>query len=308
MPTKGPRVRGWCFTLSNYTEEEEKEVRKWDVRYIIYGREIAPKTKTPHLQGYVFFKLKKTLKAMKKLCERAHWEPQRGTCEQAIEYCKKEDTSPYQKGDPPKGAIRGCVSQWQQLNQDLNDGQSFDEIREKYPGCAIRYMSQIERVIDTVTTKNATDKMRAIMEKAKLRQWQEELVEALDEQDARKVLWVTDYVGNMGKTWLAKWILCMRDAFYTTGGKKADVQHAWKGQRYVVFDLSRQKQEYMNYDTIEEFKNGLICKSKYDSKTVVAEFCKVVVFANWDPDLSKLSQDRWELVCLNRPLPVSCDN
>lgn len=304
MPSKG-RSRGWCFTINNYTENDEKEIASWDAQYVIYGREVG-ENGTPHLQGYVFYKTLKTLKAMKKVHSTAHWEKQFGTCEQAIDYCKKEETSPYERGKPPvTGGARG---QWHKINEMLNDGASFDMVREKYPGCAIRYMNQIERVIDTVTTKNATDKMRAIMEKAELRQWQLELVEALDEQDARKVLWVTDYVGNMGKTWLAKWILCMRDAFYTTGGKKADVQHAWKGQRYVVFDLSRQKQEYMNYDTIEEFKNGLICKSKYDSKTVVAEFCKVVVFANWDPDLSKLSQDRWELVNLNRPLPVSCDN
>lgn len=307
MPRKD-QSKGWCFTINNYTNEDESAISKWDVQYVIYGREAGEKKNTPHLQGYVWMHKHKTMKFMKKLHATAHWEKQHGSCEQAIDYCKKEDPSPYERGTAPTGKIRGVVSQWQKINQMLNDGASFEEVREKYPGCAIRYMNQIERVIDTVTTKNATDKMRAIMEKAVLRQWQKELVEALDEQDARKVLWVTDYIGNQGKTWLAKWILCMRDAFYTTGGKKADVQHAWKGQRYVVFDLSRQKQEYMNYDTIEEFKNGLICKSKYDSKTVVTEFCKVVVFANWDPDLSKLSQDRWELVCLNQPLPVECNN
>lgn len=289
------RSRGWCFTLNNYTQEEEKEVHTWDAQYVIYGREEGDAEHTPHLQGYVYFKNKKTLKAIKKLNGRAHWERQMGTCEQAINYCKKEDTSPYEKGTPPRTG-GGARDNWNDINDMVNNGASWDEIRNAYPGSAMRYHGGIEKAIACEWNNKQLAVMAKKYENVKLKLWQEKVVTNLEHQQDRKVLWIVDPIGNQGKTWLAKYLVVKKQAFYTTAGKKADVQHAWKGQRYVVIDCSRQKQEFFNYEIIEEFKNGMVCKAKYDSRTVICKFCRIVVFSNWDPDTSKLSQDRWDIM------------
>lgn len=83
--------RGWCFTINNYTEEDENFCYGlgWMSKYVVVGREIG-ESGTPHLQGYVYFENRRNLAGMKALHETAHWEPQKGTPKQAAEYCKKD--------------------------------------------------------------------------------------------------------------------------------------------------------------------------------------------------------------------------
>jgi len=97
------RFHGWCFTLNNHGEEDYKlieSMKEKDLfKYIVFGRETGEEG-TPHLQGYVYLKLKKALAGVRKMLPRAHWEPQRGNFTQAIEYCKK-DGDFFEDGEPP---------------------------------------------------------------------------------------------------------------------------------------------------------------------------------------------------------------
>lgn len=47
------RLKRVCFTLNNYTEEDEQRIQAGVefYRYAVYGRELAPTTGTRHLQG-----------------------------------------------------------------------------------------------------------------------------------------------------------------------------------------------------------------------------------------------------------------
>lgn len=69
--------RAWCFTLNNYTAEEEVAVQQLDVAYLVYGREVGAEG-TMHLQGYLYRTLAR-LSAMKKMIPRAHFEAAKGT-------------------------------------------------------------------------------------------------------------------------------------------------------------------------------------------------------------------------------------
>lgn len=85
------RSRAWCFTLNNYTEEEQEQVAVMsaDTTYMIIGRETGEQG-TPHLQGYAYFANAKTLTRMKKYLSRAHFEIAKGSVEKNITYCSKE--------------------------------------------------------------------------------------------------------------------------------------------------------------------------------------------------------------------------
>lgn len=87
------RYLGWCFTLNNPTADDHNALQKLQdnevYKYLVFGREVGEEG-TPHLQGYIYLKLKKSLSGVKKLLSRAHWESQRGTFTKAIEYCKKD--------------------------------------------------------------------------------------------------------------------------------------------------------------------------------------------------------------------------
>jgi len=58
----------FCFTVNNYRSEWIQQILSIPkTRYIIVGEEIAPSTKTKHLQGYVYFETQKTLSSVIKI-------------------------------------------------------------------------------------------------------------------------------------------------------------------------------------------------------------------------------------------------
>lgn len=83
------RSRAWCFTLNNYVDEDYAAIAMLGAQYTVYGKEVG-ETFTPHLQGYVYFSNKKSMKQLKKLLPRAHWEIRRGSHAQARDYCQKD--------------------------------------------------------------------------------------------------------------------------------------------------------------------------------------------------------------------------
>ena len=148
------RSRGWCFTLNNYTQEEEETIKKIDCRYLVFGHEhTKPGEGTPHLQGYIFFKNKKCFNPVKKLFPaRVHLESQKGNTKQAAEYCKKEGVNIFEKGERPATAqeIReqgGKAQQdkWEEMLKHAED-QDTKWIRENYPKEYTRYESTFERI------------------------------------------------------------------------------------------------------------------------------------------------------------------
>lgn len=62
------KSRSYVFTLNNYTSQDESYLQNvLQCQYIVYGREIAPTTGTPHLQGYVYFSNPRGFEAVRKL-------------------------------------------------------------------------------------------------------------------------------------------------------------------------------------------------------------------------------------------------
>lgn len=90
MAAKGI-ARSWCFTLNNYTAEEEESIRTWEseIQYVVVGHEVG-EAGTKHLQGAVNFKGTRRLAAVKKLLPRAHWEPMKAKGAEGFDYCKKD--------------------------------------------------------------------------------------------------------------------------------------------------------------------------------------------------------------------------
>jgi len=100
--------RNWCFTLNNYSAEHVAFLTQTaNVQFIFFGYEEAPKTGTPHLQGFVRFVNKKRLQTIKNDWNMPgiHLEPMRGDKAQNEKYCSKSKTY-FTRGDwiPEQGA------------------------------------------------------------------------------------------------------------------------------------------------------------------------------------------------------------
>lgn len=91
----------WCFTLNNWTEDQLSAiVRECDefCAKAVIGAEVG-ESGTPHLQGYVEFKVKqRPLSKMKGMEGKAHWETAKGSTIENYEYCTKDGDVKYLKG------------------------------------------------------------------------------------------------------------------------------------------------------------------------------------------------------------------
>ena len=78
------RSRNWFFTINNPDDDDNPE--KWDCstfKYLVFQLEKGEQN-TPHYQGYITFSNKKSLKQVKEISKKAHWEPRKGTHEKRV--------------------------------------------------------------------------------------------------------------------------------------------------------------------------------------------------------------------------------
>lgn len=137
------RSRGYIYTLNNYTQEEVSELKAIESRYHVLGEEKG-ELDTPHIQGYILFKNARSFKAVKKLIPRAHIEAQKGTCEQAIEYCKKDGsyqelgTMPMSRKEKGEGEQKRYQRAWELAKAG--------DIEEIDPDIRMRLYGTIKRI------------------------------------------------------------------------------------------------------------------------------------------------------------------
>lgn len=87
-----PQARNWLFVINNPTDEDTSNLmeEETEVHYAVWQLERG-ECGTPHLQGYLAFKLRKRLSQLKKNHPRAHFKIARGTPQQNQKYCTKDD-------------------------------------------------------------------------------------------------------------------------------------------------------------------------------------------------------------------------
>lgn len=137
------RSRGYCFTINNYTDDHLAFVMDQEelgYRYIIIGFETAPETGTLHLQGYVYFDTARHETSVRKLFYPHHIEPQKGTYEQAIEYCKKEQQF-YENGEPP---VQGKAL-FETIQSAMDDPSSNFQVYHQYRKAYREYKNSIKK-------------------------------------------------------------------------------------------------------------------------------------------------------------------
>lgn len=240
-PTK--RINGakkWCFTWNNYPENwvdllaPALEGSKW-----IGGREVAPTTGTPHIQGFIEFPVKVRPIGYKGIPTEIKWIVAKGTVEQNREYCSKG------------GDFTGNI---------------------KVP----RPLPKIE-----------------------LYGWQLKAQEQFESvQDNRSIFWWWSEEGGKGKSSFVRWAV-ERNALITAGAPrdmkflvvKYNEKHGiWPD--VLIFNIPREHGNNIAYGGLEELKDGVFASTKYECDTVLMPYPHVFVFANAEPRIGALSEDR----------------
>lgn len=156
--TRG-RTRNWCFTAYQQPEfKERKDGNK--IKYLIYQEEICPSTGKHHWQGYLETKEKTSMQQIKDLFNdnSLHLEFRHGTQQQAIDYCKKKDTSvPHSQVEMGIASRQGDRSDLQGLLDEIEAGQSIRQILRSHGGHALRYISHIEKAQKAIHNRSQLD-------------------------------------------------------------------------------------------------------------------------------------------------------
>lgn len=290
--------KNWCFTLNNYSYEELNRIHNLEetdlIGYIIYQCEEG-ESGTPHIQGYVQFAKKLRIRGAKRILgERCHLEPARGNPYQNKEYCTKEEgriEGPYEYGDIAYAGKRNDLAS---LRDKLKSEPNIcvKDLLEEFPNEVAKYPQFIKTCRNAY---NQPDPTTFIPNST----WQRDLsAKLIGPPDSRKIEWYFDAIGNNGKSYFSiNWRGSDgRRGFTINGGKHSDVIYAYEFQEVIFFDLCRDCEERAPYALMESFKNGFLFNSKYNSQSLYFKTPHVIVFSNFYPDKSKLSEDRWEII------------
>ena len=320
-----PRTANVCFTINNYTAEGLANMRalcagvlvtrETKLTFIAFQQETGV-SGTPHLQGYL--QLERSISIAKVtdwlisiVGVQVHTEKTMGSSQQAYDYVTKEDTrldgtEPYESGIiSPHEAIRG-----QGARTDLADVKAAIEEGKLITDLKSEFFDQFARYGQFLTQYKIDWDQRLIMTELRdstaseqLRSWQNDCLAIVTSPPSdRKVRWFWENVGNVGKSWMARYLTLHHDALILGAMKKLDLLHAIaksiSGKKVVVFDLTRSNEEgavKVVYEVIEQLLNRVIHSGKYDSQTIFIQKVHILVFANFEPDRAAMSTDRWDV-------------
>lgn len=145
--------------------------------------------------------------------------------------------------------------------------------------------------------------------------WQHELKQELDGvAHDRKIIVYVDYNGNKGKTFFAKHYSALNpyDTIKLNNGKTDNLRYfitKCDNVRCVIFDFTRQTIGEINWQFVEELKDGKFMSHKYDCQMVdLDQTPHVVCMMNTVPNTSMLSLDRWDIRILGSNGQISKKN
>lgn len=149
--------------------------------------------------------------------------------------------------------------------------------------------------------ENQIPEVKDPMDGLELKDWQIQINTILDEKpDDRKIYWFYEENGNVGKTTFAKHLCLTKPNCIYVSGKASDIKCAIAQLKIkpeiIIWDIPRSiDDQYISYEAIESIKNGIFFSGKYESGMVIYNIPHVIIFSNNEPNLTKLSEDRWEI-------------
>lgn len=138
----------------------------------------------------------------------------------------------------------------------------------------------------------------------KWKDWQKNILDILDKKpDKRKIYWYYEETGNVGKSYLCKYLALTKNVIIASG-KQADIFNQVlttlneTGEvNIILLDVPRTVNDYISYSAIEQLKNGCLYSGKYEGGQCLFKIPHIICFSNEEPRLESLSADRW---CINR--------
>lgn len=297
----------WCFTLNNYTHEDIVKLNALasSVDYLVFGKETAPTTGTPHLQGYVAFSVNKRLQAAKRaLSDNSGIHLERkafnSTHQQAADYCKKDGD--FEEFGVIPTDTQGKRNDWERYKDWITGLGRLPTKRElvaEFPSLFARYQRACYEI-----ARHSLPPPNFVGDQQPRFGWQLSICGIIEREEAhrRQIHFVVDEAGGAGKSWVTRWALS-KHADKTQVlriGKRDDLAFAIDETKSIfLFDVPRGEMMYLQYSVLESLKDQIIFSPKYESASkTLMQTPHVIVFSNEQPDMSKLTSDRYSVTTI----------
>lgn len=135
-------ARNYVFTFNNYPGElvEFNSRLEGLCNYYIYGREVAPTTGTPHLQGYFQLKEKERITGLAKKLPGVYLVVAKGGYEANKDYCSKEGQITEYGVPATSGKRKGLA----EVAVDIKEGKKLSTIAEESPEVYAKFHRGLE--------------------------------------------------------------------------------------------------------------------------------------------------------------------
>ena len=145
-----------------------------------------------------------------------------------------------------------------------------------------------------------------------LKPWQESLLEYVQQPCDREIFWIIGKEGNEGKNWFQKYVKSWLGARRVVTGIdiKANNASIFQALRkcpiatadIFLFNIGKSMKQFdkINYDALEQMKDGEPFASRYNSQLLKIRVPNVVmVFSNSPPDVNELAKVRFRVFNIN---------
>lgn len=292
----------WCFTLNNPTEDQEQHVTDFlsssDCDYGIFGREVG-ESGTPHLQGFVILSRSRRLSFLRRKFQ-AHWTVRHPTSTNtaARNYCRKdgdyEEFGTFREPHPGRRTDLEVLIDWaDEFEREHGRPASFPDIVKYQPRAYLKYPR-----FRALCAHRATPRR---LEFGEPKEWQSALRDELsNEPDDRTIKFIVDPEGGKGKTWFCRWMLTEQPEsvqIHSVGGF-TNIAHMVDETKHIyLFNIGRGQMEHLCYPILEALKDRLLQSPKYHGRRLTwTRNTHVVVLSNEEPDYTKLTADRYDVV------------
>lgn len=299
-----PNSNAWTFTVQINDNYDEISLHLFllseadNVAYIIAGRELAPTTGQVHLQSYIRFNDRLSFRTVRGLLPQCHLERSRGNAKQNIDYCRKDGDYVEFGECPPIDGCPGRRSDWDEYHRWCSEQSSEPtdrDIIDKFPSLFGRYRGACRVIARELAP-------RPILRDGNPRLWQQQLFERLQQPaDDRTIEFYVDDAGGHGKSWFCGYAYSrIRDVQLLGPGRRDDLAHMIDVRTKVfLINIPRGQMEFIQYGLLEMLKDRMVTSPKYESTMKILHSTPhVIVFCNEQPDMTKMSNDRYVIVNL----------
>jgi len=313
-----------CWTLNNYTDAAIAKIYAYAVKakrcYIIFQYEIAPKTGTPHLQGYFYSHNSIKYRIAQELF--GHVEvPINKSHGCHTNYASKTKTRdpahpqfielnpenrPMDQQEKGTHGHKGGtmeLERWDHI-KELTKTKTYWEIYEEMPDLAIKYAKALQAASKHYKELRKEPLMKAVFEEQTAdhvweRPWQIQVLKHIEDNlqkwIPRIVLWISDPAGRCGKTTFCSYLK------YKYPGKVDYLEPLKHGDlaklidddmQIFLIDVQKRGVDTMPYTMLESIKNGFVASGKYEPEKKFLIKPIVIVFANSEPAYGEMIRDR----------------